>query len=199
VDPAAPPRNRYSATARADASLSVGLDEEQRSGESPASHGLDSAGRASAFPRGCRTNHSECRCINWSRDNTGPIRRGRAIYGTPTSFEGQLPLISPTTDRTRGSWLFTRQPPAEAGASRGLTVCWRTPAARPSRGLSGARAEVLAYGAEQAHASVRWDVLVQPEEVRRVVCALELDQPLVLPVAVGLADPLGPLVAQEVT
>ncbi len=71
---------------------------------------------ALALARGCRTNHSECRCINWSWDNTGPIRRGRAIYGTPTSFEGQLPLISPTTDRTRGSWLFTRQPPSDASA-----------------------------------------------------------------------------------
>jgi hypothetical protein len=46
-----------------------------------------------------------------------------------------------------------------------------------------------------AELSLWLDVLVQPEEVRRVVFALQLDQAVALPVAVGLANPLGPLVA----
>src|SRR5215218_6445355 len=70
-------------------------------------------------------------------------------------------------------------------------------AVRPSR-ASPAREQVLAYGAEQAHASVRRDVLVQPEEVRRIVGALERLQPLVLLCTVCLADPLLALIHEEV-
>src|SRR5215207_9770491 len=94
-----------------------------------------------------------------------------------------------------------RPPPAECSIpmdakarSRAGGDCRRS--SKP--GLSGARAEVLAYGAEQAHASVRRDVLVQPEEVRRIVGALERLQPLVLVGTVGLPDPLLALIHQEV-
>src|SRR5215218_11340615 len=65
-------------------------------------------------------------------------------------------------------------------------------------GVSGARAEALAHGVEQARNLVWRDVLVQPEEVRRIVGALERLEPLVLVGTVGLPDPLLALIHHEV-
>src|SRR5687768_5855815 len=69
----------------------------------------------------------------------------------------------------------------------------RVPREGPSgyRGLggTGVSCPVGLQAREAGPASVRRDVLVQPEEVRRIIGALEGLQPLVFPGAVGLPDP----------
>jgi hypothetical protein len=49
-----------------------GPGEETRSSSNAVA--LVAMGGAPAFTRGCRINHSECPCINWSWDTTIPVR-----------------------------------------------------------------------------------------------------------------------------
>src|SRR5450755_619045 len=68
--------------------------------------------------RGCRKNHSESWCINWSWDTTIRVTRWNGAYWDSDSEMPQIHPPSPTLERSTYFRGFIRQPRAKA-------VVWR--------------------------------------------------------------------------
>ena len=92
---------------------------------------------AVAMRRGCRKNHSESWCINWSWDTTIRVTRWNGAYWDSDSEMPQIHPPSPTLERSTYFRGFIRQPPPEAVARRE-----RAAPSRLTTGKSGAGKQV---------------------------------------------------------